>query len=112
MKRKIYVCGPMRNRPYFNFPAFFAAEDRLRRAGWEVLNPAQFDAGEGVDWEDNPTGVLPQGFDVKETAKRDLDALLSCDAIYLLRGWSRSMGAQAEHAVARWCGLEILGDGR
>ncbi len=109
---KIYVCGPMRGRPQFNFPAFFVAEGYLRSEGWDVVNPAQFDQEEGVDWQGNEGGVLPEGFDVKETARRDLDALLSCDAIYLLRGWSRSMGAQAEHAVARWCGLEILGDGR
>ncbi len=110
--KRIYVCGPMRSKPYFNFPAFFLAETRLRRDGWDVVNPASFDEAEGVNWRDNPGGVLPEGFDVKATAQRDLDALLSCDAIYLLRGWSRSMGAQAEYAVARWCGLEILGDGR
>ena len=38
--------------------------------------------------------------------KRDVEALLECDAIYMLPGWKNSKGAVAEVAVADWLGLE------
>lgn len=93
----------MSGLPEFNFPAFFAAEERFTAAGWEVLNPARVD----VDLD---------GFDPKTHAaqshehymKRDLPMVASCDAIALLPGWQRSRGVRDELYVARACGLEIL----
>lgn len=37
-----------------------------------------------------------------------LNTLLQCTHIYMLRGWENSKGATAEHAVAKWIGLEII----
>lgn len=37
---KVYIAGPMTNRPLFNRPTFFAAADRLKEAGDIPLNPA------------------------------------------------------------------------
>lgn len=37
---KVYIAGPMTNRPHFNRPAFFAAADWLKEAGDIPLNPA------------------------------------------------------------------------
>ena len=42
-KHKVYVAGPMRGIPEFNFPAFFAAADKLRGDGFAVFNPAERD---------------------------------------------------------------------
>ena len=37
----IYVAGPMRGYPEFNFPSFHAAAAQLRAAGHTVFNPAE-----------------------------------------------------------------------
>ena len=43
--KHIYIAGPMRGYPEFNFPAFYAAEERLRARGHAVFNPARRDVG-------------------------------------------------------------------
>lgn len=44
---RIYLAGPMRGYPDFNFPAFIAAAAWLRAAGHEVFNPAERDLDNG-----------------------------------------------------------------
>lgn len=44
----LYVAGPMRGIPEFNFPAFFEAEDRPLKAGYDVINPARKDTDDGL----------------------------------------------------------------
>lgn len=91
----IYVAGPMRGCVDFNFPAFDAARDHLRIFGWHVISPADIDREQGLS-------------DSRGYAKRDCKAILEwCGAIYMLKGWQHSVGASAEHAVAKWAGLAI-----
>lgn len=104
MKQKIYIAGPMRGYPNLNFPAFHRAAHEWRDKGWEVFNPADADAKEaGIEHESGGTSE-------RRYAKRDLNAIMdTCTAIYLLRGWSRSVGgALSEAATARWIGLDIV----
>jgi len=46
--KRIYISGPMTGLPEHNFPAFHAAAERLRKAGWEVNNPAEETSSESV----------------------------------------------------------------
>ena len=39
--RLIYISGPMRGFPDFNYPKFNAVEEELTRNGWHVDNPAK-----------------------------------------------------------------------
>ncbi len=111
----IYIAGPMRGIPEFNFPAFFAAESMLNAEGHAVFNPARRDNEKhGTDISaDNPTGdedlaAEKHGFDLREALGADTAWICaSADAIYLLEGWSNSSGARAEKALAEALGLEV-----
>ncbi len=109
---RLYLAGPMRGIPLFNFPAFDEAA-RAFASRFEVINPANLDRAKGFDPTTLPEGYAWQnleaiGFDLREAVRRDVDAILSCDAIFMLEGWERSTGARAEHALAVWLGLDIL----
>jgi hypothetical protein len=94
----VYICGPMRGYPLFNFPAFDEAEWRMRELGFNVLSPAAMDREEGFD---PATGIADDAL-LLTCAKRDIDAIFQCDLIVRLDGWEGSVGANAELGVARW----------
>jgi len=47
----------------------------------------------------------------EQCMKLDLMALLSCDAIYILKGYKQSNGAMVEMVVAEAIGLHIYYEG-
>lgn len=100
---KIYICGPMTGIEDLNHPAFFKAEEHLKYKGYDVINPARMDEELGLDPH---TGVMDPEF-LKDAAKRDLDAVMACDAVAVLPKWEESKGAKAEVAVAQWLGKPI-----
>ena len=79
-----YIAGPMTGLPGYNKDAFAQASSLLRQCGHTVLNPA----------------VLPQLPEDKYlpicTAMID-----AADAIYLLAGWPKSLGARCERLYAK-----------
>lgn len=111
-RRKIYIAGPMRGIPLYNFPEFDKAAENLFSQGWDPVNPAELDRKLGYYpeemLEDSDWNSLPEGFPLKEIVAKDIEALIECDAIYMLAGWEKSKGAKAEIAVAIWLGLEVL----
>lgn len=113
---KIYIAGPMRGIPQFNFPAFNTAAAELRANGHEVFNPAERDTethGEEMSTT-NETGCVEQaakehGFNMREALAHDAQWIcLNADAIFMLRGWEKSKGATAEKALAEALGLEVI----
>ena len=106
----IYIAGPMRGYFDNNFPAFFTAEKKWAKNPLVqlVINPARLDEEDGFSSEEllNPTRKQ-----LREFMQRDLNALLKCDAIYMLRGWERSDGAKVEHALAIYLGLLVFYEG-
>lgn len=102
---KIYLAGPMRGIPEFNFPAFHAAAKLLRYRGNEVFNPAERDEQEGFNPKEHPAGdmtkALEGGFSLRKALAADTEYIcLHADAIAMLPGWEHSGGARAEHALA------------
>jgi len=93
---RVYLAGPMTGLPEMNFPAFHAAAHKLRAAGHEVFNPAEF------------------GADKSEAGRRsilrdELAWICECaEAIALLPGWEMSSGATAELAVANALDLKVM----
>lgn len=92
--KKIYLSGPMTGLPQLNQPAFDAEAARLRSLGYEVINPAEINVGVDAPWH--------------ECMRRDIKALLDCDAIALLDGWHDSLGAHLELHIAHRVGLRVM----
>ena len=112
---KIYVAGPMRGYPEFNFPAFRVAAAKLRAEGHIVFSPAEKDEEvHGQEFSKSfKTGSLEAaeatGFSLRRALGDDLAWITSeADGVYLLAGWENSRGALAEKATAEALGLEIL----
>lgn len=105
MKKKIYIAGPMSGYAEFNFPKFFAVEEKLKAEGWEVFNPAnkedEAELSKDISYIDgNVEGLMKNGFNFRKTFKWDVVKVISADAIYMLKGWEHSPGATGEHGVA------------
>src|SRR5690242_9933428 len=112
---KVYLAGPMRGYPEFNFPAFHAAAAKLRAEGYEVFNPAEKDEEVyGTDFAERfPTGDLAAasaaGFDLRVALAEDLYWICRhADAIALLPGWQASKGACTEYSTAQALGLRAI----
>jgi hypothetical protein len=114
-RMKVYLAGPMRGIPNFNFPAFDFAAEKLRAQGYEVFSPADHDRelhGEAI--ENNPTGNEREceakfGFTIRKALGADLRWICyHADAVALLPGWEKSTGATAERAVGIALGLTII----
>lgn len=113
---KIYVAGPMRGIPEFNFPAFHAATAELRQAGHEVFNPAErdnqrhgTDISKGNATGDEKLAVQRHGFNLRTALADDLSFIcLHADALVMLPGWQASRGATAERATAVALGLTVF----
>ena len=108
-RHRIYIAGPIAGRPNAR-AAFDAAESHLRAEGWYPINPFLVTPHMHTGWP------CPDGPDAGEGGEHtapcymrgDLAAMLTCDAIYLLRGWELSSGARTEFEAARAAGLTII----
>lgn len=99
MPLRLYIAGPMTGLLDNNYPAFHAAAERLRAAGYAVENPAEntppdpnhFNGGTWVQW-----------------MRLALRQMLTCDGVALLSGWHQSQGAKIEARTARDVGLPVM----
>lgn len=111
---KIYLAGPMRGYPQFNFPAFFAAAKRLRAEGHEVFSPAEKDIQKHGDklWKTSRgslAGAEKKGFSLRDALGLDLAYICAeAEGVALLPGWKKSKGARAEKATAEALGIEVI----
>lgn len=101
---KVYLAGPMSGYPAFNFPAFRAATEQLRKLGWEVVSPAEEDhkSSVGVIAEASKNGDpkdLPETWG--QILARDVQLLADTgiQGIVFLPGWTDSRGARLEATV-------------
>ncbi len=89
----LYFSGPMSGYRDHNFPAFHAAAKRLREMGYDVINPAEIEQENLLDWS--------------ACLRNDLRELLRANAVVTLSGWQHSRGARLEVHVARALGMPV-----
>lgn len=80
----VYISGPMTGIKDFNHPAFFEAEEQLKKCGHVVINPAR-----------NPHGLKYENYmDIS------LAQIRACEALCRLPGDEYSKGAICERSYA------------
>lgn len=114
---RIYLAGPMRGIPEFNYPAFVDGAKRLRAEGHEVFSPAERDIerhggvniGQGNATGDEALAAETHGFSLRDALADDTAWICKhAEAIALLPGWENSRGANAELALSRALGLQEI----
>ena len=93
---KIYISGSISGRPQSAAKLHFAfASEDIKKMGHEHVNPIEISPfDESKTWKDYMID--------------DIKQLLYCDAIYMLRGWEMSKGANIEYFIAKELGLKIM----
>jgi len=113
---KIYIAGPMRGYPEFNYPTFHAAAAKLRAEGHEVFSPAErdierhgTDISKGNVTGDESIAARQHGFNLRDALGDELAWICAhADCVALLPGWERSKGACAERATGVALALKII----
>ena len=91
---KIYISGKISGLPpQTAIKRFAEAENLLREQGYNPINPLR-------------NGFPPDGKE-GERMLGDLVALMGCDAIFMLDGWTESQGAKIERFIAETKGKII-----
>ena len=84
---KIYISGAITGTDDY-MERFAKAEKELTENGYSAINPAKVNA------------QLPEDTTYEEYMKMSFCMLDTCDAIYMLNGWSKSCGANRELGYA------------
>lgn len=99
MRQRVYISGAIAHHDLQERKETFGRAARfLDLKGYKPVNP--FDNG------------LPDEADWREHMRADLEMLLWCDCIYMLRGWEHSKGARLELEVAVSTGIRVLFEGQ
>jgi len=106
---KLYLAGPMQNRPKFNFPLFEEAAEVLRAKGFDILSPAELDREQGdtvaeaLASDDGDITKLTSTWG--DFLSRDVKIVADeVGGIVFLPEWEESKGARLEAYVALACG--------
>ena len=84
---KVYISGPITGQNNYR-ERFAAAEELLKKSGYEPINPAE----ELVEMPVNTTH--------EEYMEKAIELLAMCEGIYMLDGWEASKGAKIEFDYA------------
>lgn len=104
----IYISGPMRGKPFFNFAEFDEASIQLREAGHTPVSPAEMDRlrvrEAGLDEHDEASYLK---ITKERCMEEDIIAMSHVDAVVLLPGYEKSKGAKVEIAYAEYRGIPV-----
>ena len=91
--KKVYLSGQITEKK--NYKGLFAFTEELVKLcdALQIFNPAS---------------QIPDSLGYEEAMKRCVVALIECDTIVMLPGWSVSKGAKIEHDIALACGMNVI----
>ena len=93
--RRIYISGPISGHDLEQRrKAFAQIADDLRIQGFEPVNPME--------------NGLPPDSPTRDHMRRDIELLMTCDLIYMMRLWTHSKGCKLEFDVATAIGLPVM----
>ncbi len=98
----IYVAGPMRGFAEENRPAFEAAKKQLLEEYEPLLNNVRVIIPHDI-LPKYKIGQMPMSMYIRS----DIEVVLNSNLVFMLKAWENSVGASAEHAVAKWAGVDI-----
>lgn len=105
---RLYIAGPMRGLPNYNFARFDECRDYLRSLGHRVISPADHDRAMGYVTDRGGVIHTTAAFNIHAVLRWDLAQVATADGIVLLPGWEDSTGAAHERYVAEACGLKVF----
>jgi hypothetical protein len=112
MTKHVYLAGPMRGIPQFNFPAFTKAAELLREEGYHVTSPHEMDIADyGPDAFQDPEGLEVDSIHFNLRTVLGDDLLFICEwaeMVCVLPGWETSKGVRAEIATAEALGIDVV----
>lgn len=92
---KIYISGPISgHEPGERREEFKKVQKLLELQGYEVVNPME--------------NGLPPTADTCQHMKRDVELILQCDEIYMMKKWNHSAGCKLEFDLATAIGLPVI----
>jgi hypothetical protein len=115
---KVYVAGPMRNKPLENFQEFEDVSKWLsHNLNWQVTSAHDMAIGEGeadfaarYDYVDEyPTRRFSEVALRRNTNKKcAMKAIAASEGIVMLPKWQESRGAVKELLLGLWCGVRTM----
>jgi len=98
----IYVAGPMRGFAEENKPAFEAAKKQLLKEYGELFKDVRVIIPHDILPKEK-NGQMPMSMYIRS----DIEVVLNSNLVFMLKCWENSVGASAEHAIAKWAGVDI-----
>lgn len=99
IRRKFYLAGPMTGLPNFNYDGFERAKQQLEDHMLDVVSPhTKF-----KDETEFQRAARSNSFYMAHA----VNLLMTCNAIILMPGWSKSVGARTELELALSCGYSV-----
>lgn len=91
---KTYISGKITGLKYERALSLFESADNILKAkGLVPVNPMKLPHKHSKTWE--------------KYMAEDIEALLGCEAIYMMSNWRKSKGARIEHVIAKELKLKI-----
>jgi len=103
---RVYIAGPINGMLNGNQEAFKLRVEELEARGYEAINPWDVPVDHDGPCTGDPTMDPVHGYGC--FMRKDLEALMTCDAISFLEGWENSRGARVERAVAEILGMQEI----